>query len=67
MLLEEAARNTRTKEKRINIRISSRNLTRIQKKAVKRRHPLSDFNIKHITQVYYRKTQGNSLSRISSE
>ncbi len=33
--LEEAAGNTLTKDKRINIRISSRDLTRIQKKATK--------------------------------
>ncbi len=35
MLLEEAAGNTLMKDKRINIRISSRNLTRIQKRAAK--------------------------------
>ncbi|MGR3173626.1 MAG: CopG family antitoxin [Candidatus Scalindua sp.] len=33
--LEKAAGNTLTKNKRINIRISSRDLTRIQKKAAK--------------------------------
>lgn len=33
--LEEAARNTFSKDKRINIRISSRDLTKIQKKAIK--------------------------------
>ena len=33
--LEEAAGNTLMKNKRINIRISSRDLTRIQKKAAK--------------------------------
>ena len=33
--LEEAAGNTFAKDKRINIRISSRDLTRIQKKAAK--------------------------------
>ncbi len=35
MLLEEAAGNTLMKDKRINIRISSRDLTRIQKRAAK--------------------------------
>ncbi len=35
MLLKEATGNTRTKEKLINIRISSRDLTSIQKKAAK--------------------------------
>jgi predicted DNA binding CopG/RHH family protein len=35
MLLEEAAGNTLIKDKRINIRISSRDLTRIQKRAAK--------------------------------
>ena len=35
MLLEEAEGNTLMKEKRINIQISSRNLTRIQKRAAK--------------------------------
>ena len=33
--LELAARNTLSKDKRINIRISSRDLTKIQKKAAK--------------------------------
>ena len=33
--LEEAARNTLQKDKRINIRISSRDLERIQKRAAK--------------------------------
>ncbi|MEK6765903.1 MAG: hypothetical protein AABY49_06765 [Planctomycetota bacterium] len=33
--LEEAAGNTFSRDKRINIRISSRDLTRIQKKAAK--------------------------------
>jgi hypothetical protein len=35
MLLDEAAGNTLMKDKRINIRISSRDLTSIQKKAAK--------------------------------
>jgi predicted DNA binding CopG/RHH family protein len=35
MLLEEAVENTLMKDNRINIRISSRDLTRIQKKAAK--------------------------------
>ncbi len=35
MLLEEAARNTLMKDKRIDIRIFSRDLTKIRKKAVK--------------------------------
>ena len=37
--LEEAARNTLQKDKRINIRISSRDLEKIQKRATKERVP----------------------------
>lgn len=49
--LEEAAVNTLQKDKRINIRLSSRDLERIQKKSRQGRHPLSKADFKHATQT----------------
>jgi len=58
-LLMEAVRNTLSKDKRINIRMSSRDLAFLQRRANRSGMPYQTIDIKHIASLYIRRPHSN--------